>query len=299
MKTLLLGAVAYDPKVVPIWDIIRDYANVNAETFGCKLDYVLFSNYERQVDALLKGHIDIAWNTNVAWIRTLHATQGKARALVMRDTDVDFTTKFVCKKGSGIQSIADLKNKRFGLGSMDSAQAAIMGLYYLQKECVDVILQEFDSPDACGRGKSDMLKTSNLSVVRYNSDVGKHGDTGKSEFDILEAIKAGELDAGSIGSSTWIRILQEGSYPDIESFWTSPGYCHCNFSVMPQFDSKLAESFTQMLLSQNAKKDNPVIAKMMQMEGLNAWIRVGESELRAYDTIYKAMEEQNLLKNSL
>lgn len=58
--------MAYDPKVVPIWDIIRDYANA----FGCKLDYVLFSNYERQVDFLLKGHIDIAWNTNVAWIRT-------------------------------------------------------------------------------------------------------------------------------------------------------------------------------------------------------------------------------------
>ncbi|WP_034289798.1 phosphate/phosphite/phosphonate ABC transporter substrate-binding protein [Helicobacter sp. MIT 11-5569] len=300
MKTLLLGAVAYDPKVVPIWDIIRDYANENAEAFGCKLDYVLFSNYERQVDALLKGHIDIAWNTNVAWIRTLYATSGKAKALIMRDTDVNFTTKFVCKKGSGIQNIADLKGRKFGLGSMDSAQAAIMGLYYLQKECAqDVVLQEFDSPDACGRGKSNTLKYSSLSVVRHNSDVGKHGDTGRSEFDILEQIKAGNLDAGSIGSSTWIRILEEGSYPDIESFWTSPGYCHCNFSVLLDFDTGLMESFSQMLLSQNAKKDNPVIAKMMQMEGLNQWIKVGESELRAYDSIYKAMQEQNLLENNL
>lgn len=34
MKTILLGAVAYDPKVVPIWDIIREYAN----NYGCKLD---------------------------------------------------------------------------------------------------------------------------------------------------------------------------------------------------------------------------------------------------------------------
>ena len=279
MQTLLLGAVAYDPKVVPIWDIIRDYANENAKTFGIKLDYVLFSNYERQVDALLKGHIDIAWNTNVAWIRTLHATGGKASTLVMRDTDIDFTTKFVCKKGSRIQSLADLAGKRFGLGSMDSAQAAIMPLYYLQKE-------------------QDGLD-SQLSIVRYNSDVGKHGDTGRSEFDLLEAIKKGELDAGSIGSSTWIRILEEGSYPDIESFWSSPGYCHCNFSVLSNLDSNLAESFSQMLLSQNAKKDNPIIAKMMQMEGLNAWVKVGESELRAYDSIHQAMQKQNLLENNL
>ena len=31
MKTLLLGAVAYDPNVVLIWDIIRDYANENGD----------------------------------------------------------------------------------------------------------------------------------------------------------------------------------------------------------------------------------------------------------------------------
>lgn len=56
-KTLLLGAVAYDPKVVPIWDIIRDYAN--AGDFGIGLDYVLFSNYERQVDSLQIGRAHV------------------------------------------------------------------------------------------------------------------------------------------------------------------------------------------------------------------------------------------------
>ncbi len=85
---------AYDAKVVPIWDIIRDYSNA----YGYKLDYVLFSNYERQVEHLLKGYIDIAWNTNVAWIRTLYATNHTAKAIIMRDTDIDFTTKFITKK---------------------------------------------------------------------------------------------------------------------------------------------------------------------------------------------------------
>ena len=37
--------------------------------------------------------------------------------------------------------------------------------------------------------KRNALGDSSLSVVRYNSDVGKHGDTGRSKFDILEAIK--------------------------------------------------------------------------------------------------------------
>lgn len=290
MKTILLGAVAYDPKVVPIWDIIREYSNA----YGCKLDYVLFSNYERQIDALLKGQIDIAWNTNTAWIRTLYATQDKARALIMRDTDVGFATKFVCKKGSGIKSLKDLQGKKFGLGSMDSAQAAIMALYYLKREGVTLDIREFNSPDECGRANEKQL-----SVVRYNSDVGKHGDTGRSEFDILEGIKKGSLEAGSIGSSTWTRILEDGTYPEIESFWTSPGYCHCNFSVLPSFDTQLAKSFSQMLLSQNERKDDELIAKMMKMEGLNRWIEVTQTELSAYDKIYEAMREQNLLENKV
>lgn len=295
MKNILLGAVAYDPKVVPIWDIIRDYAN--AGNFGFRLDYVLFSNYERQVDSLLKGHIDIAWNTNVAWIRTLHATKDKARAIVLRDTDYNFTTKFVARKDSGIKSLEDLKGKRFGLGSRDSAQAAILALHYLKKASIVPDIVEFNSPDECGRGKGDEIKATNLGVVRHNSDMGKHGDTGRSEFDVLESIKNGTLDAGSIGSSTWVRILQEGTYPEIESFWSSPGYCHCNFSVLPDFDNGLAEAFCQMLLSQNKHKDDPTIAKMMAMEGLNEWKKFDKEAQDGYAELYKAMKEQDLLEN--
>ncbi|MCH5336122.1 MAG: PhnD/SsuA/transferrin family substrate-binding protein [Campylobacter sp.] len=295
MKTILLGAVAYDAKVVPIWDIIRDYSNA----YGYKLDYVLFSNYERQVDALLKKHIDIAWNTNTAWIKTLYATKNTAKALMMRDTDKNFATMFITSKDSGIKTLQDLKGKKFGLGSMDSAQAAIMGLYYLKRENLNLELKEFNSPDECGRGKADELNFGGLNIIRHNSDVGKHGDTGRSEFDILSAIQRGELDAGSIGSSTWVRILSEGTYPQMQSFWTSPTYCHCNFSVLEDFDKTLAEGFCQMLLSQNEKKNDAIIAKMMQMEGLNEWIRVGEEELRGYDKVYEAMKEQNLLENTL
>ena len=52
----MVGAVAYTPNVVPIWEGIRDYFR-GAPT---DMDFVLFSNYERQVDALLAGSIDVA-----------------------------------------------------------------------------------------------------------------------------------------------------------------------------------------------------------------------------------------------
>ena len=282
MKTILLGAVAYDPKVVGIWDIIRDYSN----EYGCKLDYVLFSNYERQVDSLLKGHIDIAWNTNVAWIRTLYATDNKAKAIAMRDTDLHWSTKFVVKKDSKIKNIEDLKGKKLGVGSADSSQANIMAIYYLNKNGLKIKESDINNSE---------IDNESVNIIRYNSDLGKHGDTGRSEWDVLEGLKNGSLDAGTIGSNTWIRILEEGLYPDGEliSFYTSPDFCHCNFTVMPNIDSEISDNFVNMLMSQ--KKENPIIKKMMAMEGLNEWIITGEKELKGYDTLYEAMREQKLL----
>ena len=49
--TLVLGAVAYDSKVVTIWDGFKAWFGRR----GLDFDHVLYSNYERQVEALLDG----------------------------------------------------------------------------------------------------------------------------------------------------------------------------------------------------------------------------------------------------
>ena len=93
---LIVGSVAYTPNVVTIWEGIRGYfAGSPAE-----MDFLLFSNYGRQVDALLDGTIDVAWNTNLAWVRTVAQTEGACRPLAMRDTDTVFQTIFVARTGA-------------------------------------------------------------------------------------------------------------------------------------------------------------------------------------------------------
>ncbi|MCT7461079.1 PhnD/SsuA/transferrin family substrate-binding protein [Aliarcobacter cryaerophilus] len=273
-KPIVVGSVAYDPKIVTIWDIIRDYFNDN----GVRLDYMLFSNYEAQIEYLLSGKIDIAWNTNVAWVRTYELSNHKAQALLMRDTDIDFKSVFITKAKSGIKSVQDLKGKKFGLGSADSAQAAILPLKYLQNELGESI--------------------KDVEIVKFNSDLGKHGDTGRSEFDVLEAIKNDKLDAGAIGISTWVRVLEEGLFPagEIESFYTSDGYCHCNFTALNSLDEKVKKTFVDMMLSQDPNE--PIIKKMMQMEGLNKWVVTTSEELKGYDVLTQAMFEQDLMKNN-
>lgn len=273
-KPIVVGCVAYDPKIVTIWDIIRDYFNDR----GVRLDYVLFSNYEAQIEYLLSGKIDIAWNTNVAWVRTYELSNKKAKALVMRDTDIDFKSVFIAKTKTGIKSVQDLKGKKFGLGSADSAQAAILPLKYLQNELGNDI--------------------NDVEIIRYNSDLGKHGDTGRSEFDVLEDIKNDKLDAGAIGVSTWVRIIEEGLFPDgeIEAFYTSEGYCHCNFTALDTLPKDVEKTFVDMIMAQDP--NDPIIKKMMQMEGLNRWVLTTDAELKGYEVLTEAMKEQDLMKNN-
>ena len=88
---LVLGAVAYEPKVVTIWDGFIPYFARR----GLAFDYVLYTNYERQVEALFAGHIDVAWNSPLAWLqseRIAGALGRHAEAIGMRDTDRDLTS---------------------------------------------------------------------------------------------------------------------------------------------------------------------------------------------------------------
>jgi len=92
-----VGVVAYDPKVVTIWEGIKEYFTARS----IAMDFILFSNYDAQCDALLDGWIDIAWNTNLAYVKIHRRTGGKCGVLAMRDVDVGFTTKVIAGAKNG------------------------------------------------------------------------------------------------------------------------------------------------------------------------------------------------------
>src|SRR4051794_16311916 len=90
-RPFTLGAVAYDPKVVTIWEGFKDWF---ADSGFC-FDYLLFSNYEWQAEAHLAGAVDVAWNSPLAWVRTRRLAEAagrEAHSLAMRDTDQDLTS---------------------------------------------------------------------------------------------------------------------------------------------------------------------------------------------------------------
>jgi len=263
--TLIVGAVAYTPNVVPIWEGMRSYFRGGDP----EMDFVLYSNYSRLVDSLLTGHIDIAWNTNLAYVRTVMQTDGHCVALAQRDTDVGYRTIFVARTGSGLTGAESIAGRRLALGSADSAHAAILPLYYLAN---------------AGVSESDMQ------VIRFDTDLGKHGDTGRSELDAVGAVLAGDADVAAIGVSTWDAMGREALMSDaLEMVWQTNGYCHCMFTALETLPPDRYEPWVRKLLAMDW--DVPEHRRILEMEGLKRWV---QPQLDGYRDLFAAVKGQGV-----
>src|ERR1700758_2701704 len=233
-RTIWVGAVAYDPKVVGIWEGMRRYFHEEA---GVPVEVVLFQSYEAQVAALLAApgdplpRIDIGWNTNLAFIQSDVWSERCCRPIAMRDTDLGWMTKIVAVTGGPVAGLADLRGRTLALGSRDSGHAAILPVYFLQREGI--------------------VEDEDYRSLRFNSDVGKHGDTGTSESEVVRAVLDGRADAGAIGSPFWTTVRAERLVPEggLTEIWSSPEYNHCMFTARPGFDAEQERLFVSALLA--------------------------------------------------
>src|SRR5262252_5846227 len=275
-RTIWVGAVAYDPKVVTIWEGMRHYFHEEAQL---DVEVVLFQSYEMQVAALLAApgaavpRIDIGWNTNLAYIQADAWSDRRCRPIAMRDTDVGWMTKIVAVTGGPVARLADLRNRTLALGSRDSGHAAILPVHFLESE--------------------GLVEGKDYRTLRFNSDLGKHGDTGTSESEVVRAVLDGRADAGAIGSPFWRalrtgRLVPEGALAEI---WTSLPFNHCMFTARPDLDPALEQQFAKALFAMSY--DNPIHRPVLEAEGLHQWI---EPQLEAYAELRRASAQQGFLK---
>jgi ABC-type phosphate/phosphonate transport system substrate-binding protein len=254
--TLLLGAVAYDPKVVTIWEGFKAWFAKH----GLAFDYVLYSNYERLVEAHLAGHVDVAWNSPLAWVRTrrLAAARGmRVRAVAMRDTDCDLRSVVVVPTSSPARRVGDLAGKVVGVGAVDSPQATLLPLSHLRAEGL--------SPGV------------DVQVRAFDVLAGKHGDHVGGERDAARALLRGEVDAACLIEGNRALFAADGTLPDgaTRVLTRTPAYDHCNLTVTDAAPAALVERFRGLLLGMSY--DDPEVRPLLDMEGLRAW-RPGRTE---------------------
>jgi phosphonate transport system substrate-binding protein len=216
---------------------------------------VLYSNYERLVEALLAGQVDVAWNSPLAWVRTrrLAAARGLGvRAVAMRDADCDLRSLVLVLAGGAVAEVADLRGRVVAVGALDSPQATLLPLAHLRRAGLEP-----------GR---------NFEVRRYDVLAGKHGDHVGGERDAAKALAAGEVDAACVLEGNYRLFLSEGLLAaDRTRVLTATGrFDHCNFTVTDAAPATLVERFRQLLLAMSP--DDPEARPLLELEGLRAWL---------------------------
>jgi phosphonate transport system substrate-binding protein len=264
--TLLMGAVAYDPKVVTIWDGFQRWFSGR----GLDFDYILYSNYERQVAGHFAGQFHVAWNSPLAWLQTerVAAVGGRrAEAIAMRDTDCDLTSVIVVRADSPIHSLADLRGKTVGVGAGDSPQATLIPLLQL--------------------AEAGLTPDEDFTVRRFDVLVGKHGDHIGGERDAARALVEGAVDAACMIDGNHLLFGAEGTLPagTTRILAQTGEYDHCNFTVLDGAPPGVIGRFRELLLGM--RYDDAQVRPLLDLEGLKVW-KPGRTE--KYGLLSRAIE---------
>ena len=268
---LLLGAVAYDPKVVTIWDGFQQYF----ENRGLKFDYILYTNYERQVEAQFAGQIHVAWNSPLAWVeseRQASMLGRRAEAIAMRDTDRDLRSLILGRGDGPVRTIADLRGRRVAVGARDSPQATLIPLHVIASHGLEPY-RDFD-------------------VVPFDVLLGKHGDHIGGEREAVRALMKGECDAACILDGNQLLFVQDGTIPSgfTRVLAETPPFDHCNFTVLDGAPPVSITRFRDLLLEMSYA--DPQVRRLLDLEGLKQWLP-GRTE--GYSLLVGAVDRFGLL----
>ncbi|QGZ41050.1 ABC-type phosphate/phosphonate transport system substrate-binding protein [Pseudoduganella flava] len=266
-KPLTMGAVAYAPKVVTIWEGFKEYFYQH----GFAFDYILYSNYEAQVQAQFDGTIAVAWNSPLAWVRAdrmARARGQQVRAVAMRDTDCDLTSVLVARAGTAI-AIEGLRGKTIGFGAIDSPQATLIPLDHLRRHGL-----------VAGR---------DFTARRFDVLGGKHGDHIGGERDAALALMRSEIDAAWMIDGNHMAFSREGVLPAGATTIVArtERFDHCNFTTSPGAPQAQIARFTELLLAM--QWDDQAVRPLLELEGLKQWL---PGRTSGYDALVRAVDDE-------
>jgi ABC-type phosphate/phosphonate transport system substrate-binding protein len=266
---LSMGAVSYATKVVTIWEGFKAWFHQH----GLRFDYVLYSNYEAQVEAQFDGSIHLAWNSPLAWVRADRMARNRGQsvqAVAMRDTDRDLRSVIVARADSPVQSVADLRGRTLGVGAIDSPQATLIPLHHLRS--------------------FDLVGGRDFKVRRFDVLGGKHGDHIGGERDAALALLRGEADAACMIADSHLAFGLDGTLPAGSTRVISQTalFDHCNFTTSPDAPAAAISRFVDLLLSM--RWEDPQVRPLLELEGLKQWL---PGRTSGYAPLQRAVDEDD------
>jgi phosphonate transport system substrate-binding protein len=200
-----------------------------SEALGVPVKLIVPKDYKATIEGLGNGSFDFAIFGAVAYVQA-HKKFG-AIPLVQRDIDKQFHSLFITQAGSSINSIADLKGKRFAFGDVVSTSGHIMPYRSIVKAGIN--------PDK------------DLQWTRFT---GSHAAT-------VQAVAAGIADAGSADETVFKAMVADGKVDasKLRVFYTTPPFVDYVWAARKDVDAATQKKFTDAFLRLAPGRDGAVL----------------------------------------
>lgn len=253
-RALVLGGVVNEPRTVLFWDALRAHFALA----GQPAEYVLHSTYDRLVDALLAGQVDVAWCSPVAHLRVIRRTHQSTVGLLMRDTDRDLASVWFARDDGKLRRPADLAGRTLAVGGRDHPFTRLLPMHHLKQEGVDL---------------------PGVRLIAFDHEPGRHGESGRDELSILDAVRDGQAHAGALSERTWAGLGAAEGLTRIGLTPTSDGWV---FDALPTLPSALRLGFERAMGA--LAGGGEAARRVLQLAGCTAFVPAradGHAALRA------------------
>ncbi len=248
LKELRVSAIP-DENPNELMRIFTPFADYLTKELGIPVKYTNVVDYAATVEGLAAKKLDMVWYGGFTFVQARKRT-GNAIPVVSRQEDLEFHSKFITRKGSGIKSLADLKGKTFSFGSVSSTSGHLMPRYFLMQ--------------------SGIVPERDFKNVAFS---GAHDATALW-------VESGKVEAGALNEAVWDKLVQAKKVDlnKLEVFWTTPPYVDYVWTVRGDLDphlvGKIAEAFTKL------RADNPEQKKLLDLQRTKRYVRVKPEDFK-------------------
>lgn len=244
-------------------ELLRKFEPLGAylqKELGIPVQFVPVTDYAASVEALAAGKLDLVWYGGFTHVQARKRTKGTAYAIVMREADLQFRSKFIARADAGINSLQDLKGKTFAFGSVGSTSGHLMPRYFLKQEKL--------SPEQ------------DFSKVSFS---GAHDAT-------VKWVETGKVDAGALNESVWDKLVEGGKVDatKVKVFWTTPPYVDYNWTVRGDLDRVFVSRLTRAFLNLDVK--NPDHKPILELQRAQYYVLAREDDFVSIEDAAKAAD---------
>ena len=217
----------------------ESFSKYLSDALGVQVEFVPSVDYAAVVTAFSQDQLQLAFFGGLTGVQARLQKPG-AVAIVQREHDAVFHSKFVARPDLDLESLEDLKSQAGDLsitfGSPNSTSGHLMPRYFLKQAGIDAA--------------TDFRQKPNFS--------GSHDTT-------WQLVESGAFDLGALNEDVWDRAVR-GNKADtgkVKEFYTTPAYYDYNWTVQGNLDEVYGEGFTdkirQALLDLNPEEHGEIL----------------------------------------